>query len=116
MAGRGWFDGFRSRHPQISLRTPQALSYSRATTATIDDFFAKLGSLYGCLNLIAKPMQIYNINETGISVMHKPGKMISKVGRKHVYSLTSGEKERTHTVIVCVSTSGNAIPPLMIYP
>ena len=48
--------------------------------------------------------------------MHKPGEVISEVGRKHVYSLTSGEKGRTHTVVVCVSASGNAIPPLMIYP
>ena len=119
MAGRGWLEAFRRRHPQISLRTPQALSYSRATSASkvvIDDFFAKLGALYGRLNLINKPMQVYNIDETGISVVHKPGKVFSAVGRKHVYSLTSGEKGKTHTVVVCVSASGHAIPPLMIYP
>ena len=28
MAGRGWLEAFRCRHPEISLRTPQALSYS----------------------------------------------------------------------------------------
>ena len=118
MAGRGWLDAFRSRHPQISLRSPQALSFCRASMAsksTIDDFFAKLGSLYGWLNLIAKPMQIYNIDETGITVVHKPGKVFSELGRKHVYSLTSGERGKTHTVVVCTSASGNALP-LMIYP
>ena len=26
-AGRAWFDGFRRRHPQLSLRAPQLLSY-----------------------------------------------------------------------------------------
>ena len=36
-------------------------------------FFAKLGSLYGRLYLITKPMQVYN--ETGITVVHKPGKV-----------------------------------------
>ena len=61
-------------------------------------------------------MQVYNIDETGISVVHKSGKVFSAVGRKHVYSLTSGEKGKTHTVVVCVSASGHAIPPLMIYP
>ena len=25
MAGRGWMDGFKRRHPKISLRTPQSL-------------------------------------------------------------------------------------------
>ncbi len=64
MAGRGWLEAFRWRHSELTLRTPQALSYSRATSASkaiVDDFFAKLGSLYGRLNLIAKPMQVYII-------------------------------------------------------
>ena len=34
----------------------------------------------------------------------------------HVYSIASGEKGKMHTIVVCVSASGNAIPPLMIYP
>ena len=63
-----------------------------------------------------KPMQVYNIDKTGITVVHKPGKVFSVVGRKHVYSLTSAEKGKTHTVVACVSASGNSIPPLMIYP
>ena len=105
MAGRGWLEAFRCRHPEISLHTPQALSYSRASTASkdvIDDFFAKLGALYGRLNLITKPMQVYNVDKTGITVVHKPGKVFSAVGRKHVYSLTSDEKGKMHTVVVCV--------------
>ena len=39
----------------------------------VDDFFAK----WGAFNLINKPMQVYNIDETGISVVHKPGKVFS---------------------------------------
>ena len=41
-AGRGWFDGFKSHHPQLSFRSPQSLSYSRAVSANeyvIADFF-----------------------------------------------------------------------------
>ena len=30
MAGHGWFDGFKARHPQLTLRTPQSLSFARA--------------------------------------------------------------------------------------
>ena len=74
MAGRGWLEAFRRRHPELSLRTPQALSYSRASSASkekVVDFFAKLGSLYGRLNLLTKPMQVYNIDETGITIVHK---------------------------------------------
>ena len=119
MAGRAWMEGFRKRHHQITLRSPQSLSYCRAMMAnksTVEGFFAKLGALYGRLNLISKPMQIFNIDETGISIVHKPSKVICEVGRKHIYSITSAEKGHTHTVVSCVSASGVALPPLMIYP
>ena len=119
MAGRGWFDSFRKRHPNLTLRTPQPLSYSRALSANhavIEDFFAKLGATYARLNLLSKPMFIYNMDETGVSIVHKPGKVLAEVGRKMVWSLTSGDIGRLHTVITCVSASGVALPPMIIYP
>jgi hypothetical protein len=118
MAGRGWFDGFRTRHPHLTLRTPQPLSYTRglsANHAVIEDFFAKLGALYARLNLFSKPMLIYNIDETGVSVVHKMGKVLAEVVRKMVSSLTSGERGKTHMVITCVSASGFALP-VVVFP
>ena len=32
-AGRGWYEGFMSRQPLLTLRTPQAMSYARALCA-----------------------------------------------------------------------------------
>ena len=93
-AGRAWFEGFRRRHPKLSLRSPQPLSYCRALCSnqeTIDEFFGKLGALYGRLNLISKPMLIFNADETGISVVHKPEKVVAKLGRHNVYAMTSAE-------------------------
>ena len=118
MAGRGWFEGFKSRHPQLRIRKPQPLSYCRALCSnkeTIEEFFAKLGSIYGRLNLILKPMLVYNVDETGLSVVHSPLKVVAQVGH-NVYSLTSGERGKTHTVVSCVSASGQALPPMLIYP
>lgn len=118
MAGRGWFDGFRAHHPQLVLRTPQPLSYSRALCANndvIQDFLAKLAATYARLNVLSKPMLIFNMDETGISVVHKPGKFLAEVGRKMVWSLTSGERGKNHTVVTCVSASGFALPPMIIY-
>ena len=43
-AGRGWFDGFKARHPKLSFRTPQSLSFARAVSANeylVSDFFFK---------------------------------------------------------------------------
>ena len=118
-AGRGWFDAFCTRHPRLVLRSPQALSYCRAISTNqfiIDDFFSKLGALFARLNLLTKPMQIYNADETGVSIVHKPGKIVTEVGQRTVWSLTSAEKGRNHTLMTCVSASGVALPPMMIYP
>jgi hypothetical protein len=54
----------------------------------VNDFFGKLGAIYARLNLIfkprpnliSKPMQVYNCDETGVSIVHKPGKVVAKVG------------------------------------
>ena len=120
-AGRGWFEEFMARHPKLTIRTPQPLSYCRARCSnkdTIVDFFGKLGAIYmyGRLNLISKPMQVFNVDETGVTIVHKRGKIVSELGRHNVYSVTSAERGKTHTVFVCVSAAGFVLPPLMVYP
>ena len=118
-AGRGWYEGFMSRHVNLTLRVPQPLSYARAVSGNkdaMDDFFAKLGAIYGRLNLISKPSQIYNADETGVTIVHKPSKVIAQIGRRNVSSLTSADRGKTHTTLSCVSASGQVLPPYMIYP
>ena len=61
---------------------------------TIEDFFAKLGSLYGHLNLLSKPMLVYNANKMGISIVHTPATVVAEVGRQH--------KRETHSFVMCV--------------
>ena len=113
-AGHVWFDGFLRCHPKLSIRLPMPLLYCRAQCAnvdTINDFFRKLGAIYRHLNLISKPMQIYNCDETGVTVVHKPGKMVAEMGRHKVYAVTSGEKEKTHPILTCVSASAYVYCP-----
>ena len=118
-AGRAWFDGFRSRHPKLTLHSTQSLSHARASSANyevITDYFGKLAAVCAKVNLLAKPMQIYNMDETGVTIVHKPGKVVTEVGRRNVWAVTSGEKGKTHTILSCVSASGSTLPPFMIYP
>ena len=82
-AGRGWYEGFMARQATLTLCTPQALSYAHAVSSnkeTINDFFANLGAIYGQLNLTAKPSQIFNADETGVTIVHKPFKVIAQIG------------------------------------
>ena len=118
-AGRWWFQGFKARHPNLTVRMPQALSHCRALCSnkeTISDFFGKLGALYGKLNLMSKPMQVYNADETGVTIVHKPSKVVAELGRRNVYCVTSAERGKTHTVLSCVSASGHVLPPCIVYP
>ena len=118
-AGRAWFDGFCARHPRLTLRSAQSLSRARACSANseiITDYFAKLAAVCARLNLFSKPMNIYNMDETGVSIVHKPGKVVTEVGRRNVWGVTSAEKGKTHTILTCVSASGSALPPFFIYP
>lgn len=118
-AGCSWFDGFKSRHPNLTLRSAQSLSHSRAACANeeiIRDYFAKLGAICARLNILVKPMQIFNMDETGLSIVHKPGRVVAQLGQRNVWAITSAERGKTHTVLTCASASGYALPPFIIYP
>ena len=48
------------------------------------------------------PMQLFNVDETGISIVHKPGKVVTELGRRNVWGITSAEGENTYRSYVCV--------------
>lgn len=58
---------------------------------------------------------IYNRDESGLSRVHKPRKVLSTQGKKVVASATSGERGVTTTIICCYNAAGNYILPMMIF-
>jgi len=48
--------------------------------------------------------------------VHKPSKVCAKRGQKSVWSITAAEKGRTNTILGCGSASGQALPPMIIFP
>ena len=82
------------------------MSHARARSVTdevIKDFFTKLGGIFARLNLLSKPMQVYNIDETSINVVHRPGKVVTEIGHRKVWSVTSAERGKTHTVLMLLA-------------
>ena len=61
-------------------------------------------------------MQIFNADESGVSIVHKPGKVVEELGQQNVYVVTAAERGKTHTILSCASASGYALPPMMVYP
>ena len=117
LAGKSWLQGFLNRH-SLTLRSPWPLSHARARSATdevVNDFFEKLGGIFARLNLLSKLMQIYNIDETGINVVHNLGKIVAEIGCRKVWSVILAEQGRTHTVLTCVNASGQSVLSMIIF-
>ena len=119
MAGEDWLYGFMKRHPDLSIRKPEACSLSRSTSFNkynIDNFFAKLREVYSRYECFANGSRVYNLDETTTSTVQKPQKVIAKKGFKQVNQTTSSEKG-THVTTCCIINAlGSSIPPAMVFP
>lgn len=116
-AGLDWFKNFMKRNPGLSLRTPEATSLSRATSfnkTNVQDFFKKLTDVMGKYEFA--PSRIYNIDETGVTTVQKPKKIVAPRGQKQVGAITSAERGTLVTLACAVNALGNSIPPMFVFP
>ena len=114
---KGWWASFQRRHPQLSLRCAEALSYARAIAQDpeiLNSYYDLLEKTLKDNDLLNKPHMIFNCDETGFSLEHKPGKLVGMKGVKHLNSTTSGDKAQM-TVLACVCAIGYSMPPMVIF-
>lgn len=117
MAGAAWFKSFIERNPELSIRQAEGLSVARAKGVSreeVNNFYDLLIKVLTENNLSAKPERLYNMDESGIQLNNKPGKVIAKKGAKVVNSVTSAEKGETMTIVGCCNAVGNFLPPVLI--
>jgi hypothetical protein len=117
-AGWDWYTGFMERHPSITLRKSQAISFARAQCMNrpqVDAFFDMLGVELDKLGLRHSPQAIYNMDESGLHLHFQPGKVLAAKGDRSVLQVTQSERAENVTVVGCCSATGQFIRPLVIY-
>ena len=62
------------------------------------------------------PSKVWNMDETGITSVHQPSKVVASKGFRQVAKMTSGERGATVTVICAVSADRAYFLPFMIFP
>ena len=115
-AGRDWAMSFMKRYPELSLRRPEATSMARLSgfnKVQVGRFFDVLKQELEKKKFGAN--QVYNIDESGITTVQTPGKIIARRGAKQVGRVVSAEKGCTTTVVCGMSAAGVYVPPMFLY-
>lgn len=116
-AGKDWLYAFLKRNPGISIRTPEATSLSRITAFNAEEMKIFFDNLMDIMSKYSfAPHRIFNVDETGVTTVHKPGKILAPKGQKQVGAATSWERGKTITICCCMSATGQYIPPMFIFP
>ena len=112
-----WLKSFRQRHPELTLKAGENISKDRdigASVENLENYFDILECTLSENDLLHKPCQIFNADETGIPLDAKPLKVYGTVSQKNFYSVSTGNKKHI-TVLACVSAGGISLPPMIIY-
>lgn len=101
----------------LSIRTPHATSSTRAkgfSQENVNQFFDVYELEFEKIK--RQPHRIYIVDEIGICIVqHKLEKVISVKGKKEFAALTSAERGKLITVIICMNAVGSYIPQLIIW-
>ncbi|KAJ8896234.1 hypothetical protein PR048_001577 [Dryococelus australis] len=106
------FYAFKKRHPNLSVRKPEAPSLARArgmNKADVTNIFEMFENLLNINNLI------HNADETGFQLNNRPEKILSMKGKRNAMSVTAKERGETVAVLTCVSATGVFLPPFLIF-
>ena len=121
MRGLKWLKLFLKRHPEIKHKRTEMLSRVRAavTEPVIRAWFEDVPqylSKANALDVLSDPSRIYNLDETGVCLCPKTGKLLASVKQKNVYSIFPGQERQQITVLCCFSACGVSLRPMIMYP
>ncbi|XP_065893476.1 uncharacterized protein [Dysidea avara] len=113
----GWWEKFCTQNPSITLRASVPLSKARAEATDseiIDGYFDLLEKTMAEYDLLDKPCQVFNADESGFPLAPKPLKAVHCSGEHTTHAINSGNKAQI-TVLACVSAGGHSLPSMVIW-
>ena len=112
----GWLNRLLERHPELSLRTPHAIEPDRATLSQdlIDHFFAILEDELKTID--HDKSRLFNVDETGFGGKDRGSrtKVVTQKGVRQAFKVDLPIRGHI-TVNMCISASGQVLPPLIIF-
>ena len=93
-----WWKSFCSRHNDLTLRDPETLTHAHVTGASdamLESYFDLLETTLIEVELMERPCQISNLDQSGFPLSPKPPKVISKKGAKTQCALQVVKKVRS---------------------
>ena len=102
----------------LSLRKPLNLERSRGEAASdpfvIYEFYGLVECEIQRLDLSKSPEKIWNLDETAFFMDPRGGRVVAPKG-SDVHRVISGTGRSCFTALACVSTSGSATAPMVIF-
>ena len=114
MATREWYYGFMHRHPRLALKAPEGMSLARAMAfnrVNVEVFFKAYTEAVDRHSFM--PARIFNLDESGLSTVMKPCKVVCEKGRP-VASQVARERGNHMTFVGIVNAAGHGFPPVFI--
>ena len=117
----GWYKGFRSRHQDVVIRTPETLTRARRNLSVgiIRQWFSDIKSYlsdHNMIDILEDDTRIFNIDEIGFPLDPGTGKVLCTKGVKNCFVEQSNSHKTSITMLCMVRADGIAVAPLVIYP
>ena len=114
MATREWYYGYMFRHPKLALKAPEGMSLARAIAfnrVNVEVFFKAYVEAVEQHSFM--PARIFNLDESGLSTVMKPCKVVCERGRP-VASQVARERGNHMTFVGIINAAGHGFPPVFI--
>ncbi|KAJ3655939.1 hypothetical protein Zmor_015046 [Zophobas morio] len=109
--GKGWYRAFNRRHPELCMRTPEAVTQASACVSANDirNWFKNIEeelSRNDYRSILHDSSRVYNGDETNFLLCPKNQKVIALRGTKNVYELDQAPAKSAITVMFTFGANG----------